>query len=243
MSARSLLPALGLLACGARVAPADPAEARVAPVDSAEARLERDRLVAHIAARHHVSPRVLGVLRQVPRHLFVDAPLAHAYHDGVLPLGYGQTISQPTIVALMSDALELDGHERVLEIGTGSGYQAAVLSLLAAHVDSIEVIPALADSARARLGALGYLNVDVRAGDGYAGWPERAPFDRIILTAAPRQIPRALYDQLAEGGILVGPVGEEGETQRLVRWRKLPAALVEEDLGPVVFVPMVPGHR
>jgi protein-L-isoaspartate(D-aspartate) O-methyltransferase len=179
-------------------------------------------------------------MRKVPRHLFVDAPVEVAYEDRVLRIGYGQTISQPRVVAAMTDALELDGRQRVLEIGTGSGYQAAVLSLCASHVDSIEIRPALAASARERLRALGYLNVEVRAGDGYAGWPEHAPFDRIILTAAPPEIPSVLYDQLAEGGVLVAPVGESWGPQRLVRWRKLATGLVAEDLGSVVFVPMVP---
>lgn len=179
-------------------------------------------------------------MRRVPRHLFVDAPVGLAYEDRVLGIGLGQTISQPFVVALMSDALELGGHERVLEIGTGSGYQAAVLSLLAAHVDSIELLPTLADAARVRLRALGYANVEVRTGDGYAGWPEHAPFDRIILTAAPPALPQTLLDQLAVGGILVAPVGEDPLSQRLGRWRKSATGVVAEDLGRVVFVPMVP---
>jgi protein-L-isoaspartate(D-aspartate) O-methyltransferase len=207
------------------------------PYDPPSAQAARERLVARIAAKHQLSPRVLGAMRDVPRHLFVDAPIERAYRDRPLPIGWDQTISQPSIVALMSELLDLGGSERVLEIGTGSGYQAAVLARLAAHVDSIEIIPALADAARSRLKALGYANVDVWTGDGYLGCPQRAPFDRIVLTAAPPSVPRPLMDQLADGGVLVAPVGPEG-TQRLLRWRKRAGALVE-DLGRVVFVPMV----
>jgi protein-L-isoaspartate(D-aspartate) O-methyltransferase len=179
-------------------------------------------------------------MRDVPRHLFVDGSIERAYRDRPLPIGWGQTISQPSIVALMSELLNLGGTERVLEIGTGSGYQAAVLAHLAAHVDSIEIIPALAEAARSRLKTLGFANVDVRIGDGNLGWPERAPFDRILLTAAPPSVPNRLLDQLADGGVLVAPVGPE-DGQRLVRWRKRAGALVE-DLGRVVFVPMVQGQ-
>ncbi len=235
---RQLVSALGatLLACAGPGAAAPP----TAPPDPPEAQLARDRLVEHLATRRHLAPRVLDAMRRVPRHLFVDAPVGLAYEDRVLGIGLGQTISQPFVVALMSDALELGGHERVLEIGTGSGYQAAVLSLLAAHVDSIELLPTLADAARVRLRALGYANVEVRTGDGYAGWPEHAPFDRIILTAAPPALPQTLLDQLAVGGILVAPVGEDPLSQRLGRWRKSATGVVAEDLGRVVFVPMVP---
>ncbi len=209
------------------------------PGDTAEARAARRRLVAEIAALREVSGPVLDAMSKVPRQLFVDAPLKAAYQDNPLRIGQGQAISQPHIVAIMTDALELCGHHRVLEIGTGSGYQAAVLSLLAGHVDTIEILVALADSARERLHALGYLNVEVRTGNGCAGWPENAPFERILLTAAPPQIPRTLFDQLAEDGILVGPVGEYSGAQRLVRWRKKASRLSVEDLGGVSFVPMV----
>jgi protein-L-isoaspartate(D-aspartate) O-methyltransferase len=178
-------------------------------------------------------------MRNVPRHLFVDVPLEEAYLDLPLPIGWDQTISQPSIVAVMSQALELEGTERVLEIGTGSGYQAAVLSRLAAHVDSMEIVAPLARAAEMRLEALGCVNVDVRVSDGYLGWPERAPYDRIVLTAAPPSVPQALRDQLADCGILVAPVGQS--TQRLVRWQKQNDAFVE-DLGPVIFVPMVHGE-
>jgi len=222
--------------------PPPPIQASPPVLDPPEAQAARELLVARITAKQPISPRVAGALREVPRHLFVDAPLERAYRDRPLPIGWGQTISQPLIVALMSDLLDLHGPERVLEIGTGSGYQAAVLARLAAHVDSIEIIPALADAARSRLRALGYANVDVRTGDGYLGWPERAPFDRILLTAAPPSVPGPLLEQLAEGGVLVAPVGPEGE-QRLVRWRKHDGALVEDIGRRVVFVPMVPGSE
>jgi protein-L-isoaspartate(D-aspartate) O-methyltransferase len=239
-----LLPvAVAMAACTEHVvsaAPPDATEAVDPPSDPPEAKAARERLVVRITARYAISPRVVGAMRDVPRHLFVDTSIERAYRDRPLPIGWGQTISQPSIVALMSELLDLAGQERVLEIGTGSGYQAAVLARLAAHVDTIEIIPALAESARTRLKALGYANVDVRTGDGYQGWPERAPFDRILLTAAPPSVPTVLLDQLAEGGILVAPVGPE-DAQRLVRWRKRAGKLVEDVGRRVVFVPMVPG--
>jgi protein-L-isoaspartate(D-aspartate) O-methyltransferase len=142
-------------------------------------------------------------------------------------------------VAIMTDALDLRGDERVLEIGTGSGYQAAILSLLAGSVHTVELVPELAEQARARLAQLGHGNVEVRTGDGYGGWPERALFDRILVTAAPERVPQSLIDQLVEGGVLVAPVGPTDRTQTLVRYRKMGGRLFEEDLGPVRFVPMV----
>ncbi len=185
--------------------------------------------------------RVLDALLRVPRHLFVPSASYHmAYVNHPLPIGYEQTISQPTIVAIMSEALKLRGHERVLEIGTGSGYQAAVLSLLAREVYSIEVVPELAEESKERLRRLGYANVHVRSGDGYAGWPEHAPFDRVIVTAAPEELPRALFDQLADGGILVAPIGPDPWSQRLFRYVKRDGTATKEDLGGVRFVPMVP---
>jgi protein-L-isoaspartate(D-aspartate) O-methyltransferase len=185
--------------------------------------------------------RVIAAIRKVPRHLFMPAaPIEHAYLDSPYPIGHGQTISQPTIVAMMTDALDLSGKEKVLEIGTGSGYQAAVLSLLARQVYSIEIVEPLGEAANRRLQRLGYHNVEVRIGDGYKGWPEEAPFDRIILTAAPPAIPDALVAQLADGGVLVAPVGDAGD-QRLVRWRKSGGKITREELAAVRFVPMVPG--
>jgi protein-L-isoaspartate(D-aspartate) O-methyltransferase len=219
--------------------------------DSPEAKEARERLVLGIQAAGEPwdqsgpwDPKVLAALRLVPRHLFMPGTtLRRAYADQPNPIGYGQTISQPTVVAIMTDALDLKGSERVLEIGTGSGYQAAVLSVLVRDVFTIEIVRELGESARARLSELGYKNVEVRVGDGYQGWPEHAPFDRVLLTAAPPEIPKALVDQLRDGGILVAPVGEDGELQRLVRWRKVGGILQKEDLGSVRFVPMVPSPR
>lgn len=200
----------------------------------------RDRLVDRLVRSGFLTDRrVEDALRAVPRHLFVpEQSVEAAYEDRALPIGHGQTISQPTVVAIMSQALELHGTERVLEIGTGSGYQAAILSVLAKDVYSIELIEPLADEARERLDRLGY-RVKVRAGDGYRGWPEAAPFDRIILTAAPPTLPKSLVDQLAEGGVLVAPVGTG--LQELQRVRKTKGKLVTEILDYVLFVPMVPG--
>jgi protein-L-isoaspartate(D-aspartate) O-methyltransferase len=204
----------------------------------------RDELVASLErAGFARSPRVLDALRRVPRHLFVpEAALEDAYDDRPLPIGSGQTISQPAVVAEMTEALDPKPDEHVLEIGTGSGYQAAVLAVLAREVFSIEIVPELGERAKRRLGELGYANVHVRIGDGYNGWPEHAPFPRIILTAAPPEIPRALLDQLAEGGILVAPEGEEGAPQWLVRVRKTGGKITRERLEPVRFVPMVRGR-
>jgi len=211
------------------------------PGDSDEARAYRAELVRGLGSEVR-DARVLDAMLRVPRHLFVPrASLWRAYADDAAPIGYGQTISQPTVVAIMTDALELQGRERVLEIGTGSGYQAAILSLLASEVYTIEIVKELAEQARARLLALGYANVHVRAGDGYAGWPDQAPFDRIVVTAAPDELPRTLLGELAEGGILVAPVGPSGWTQRLLRYRKKGGRVSSEDLGGVAFVPMVPG--
>ncbi len=228
--------------------PASPPPGAVASAfDPPEAQERRNQLVRDIARRDPFDgarwdERVLAVMRQTPRHLFVpQADLASAYRDAPHPIGLGQTISQPTVVAMMTQALELSGTESVLEIGTGSGYQAAILGRLAKSVHTIELHAELAADAKERLAQYGYENVIVRAGDGYAGWPEHAPFDRIILTAAPEALPQALVDQLAEGGILVAPVGPEGWMQRLFRYRKIKGKLVEEDLGGVMFVPMVKG--
>jgi protein-L-isoaspartate(D-aspartate) O-methyltransferase len=208
--------------------------------ESEAARERRADLVRSIAAKGYVkSPRVLDAMKRVPRHLFIEGvPLDEAYDDSPVPIGSGQTISQPTVVGMMTEALELRGKERVLEIGTGSGYQTAILSLLAKDVYSIEVVPALGERAEKRLRDLGYANVHVRVGNGYAGWPEKAPFDRILLTAAPPEVPQALLDQLADGGILVAPVGERG-MQVLVRIKKQDGKLTREELDIVSFVPMI----
>ena len=183
--------------------------------------------------------RVLQAMATVPRHLFVPpAQRSQAYDDGPLPIGQEQTISQPYIVALMTESLRLKGTETVLEIGTGSGYQAAVLSGLAKKVYSIEIIPELAGTARARLAALGYKNVEVIVGDGNLGWPQGSPYDAIIVTAAAPQIPPALIEQLAEGGRMVLPV-EVGNEQHLLRLQKVDGKITQEDLGLVRFVPLV----
>ena len=208
----------------------------------------RERLVRQIATLDRPwggdedwRPEVLAALRAVPRHLFMPgASMRAAYEDTPYPIGHGQTISQPTIVALMTQALASRGDEKVLEIGTGSGYQAAVLSGLVGELYSVEIVEPLGNAAAKRLEALGYRNVTVRIGDGYRGWPEQAPFDRIILTAAPPEIPEALVKQLREGGIIVAPVGEE--EQWLYRWTKRGGKLREERLGAVRFVPMVRGR-
>jgi protein-L-isoaspartate(D-aspartate) O-methyltransferase len=199
---------------------------------------ERERMVAsQIEARGVRDPRVLDALRAIPRHEFVPAgQRMHAYEDRPLPIGEGQTISQPYIVAVMTELLELDGSEKVLEIGTGSGYQAAVLGKLAREVWSIEIVPELARRAEADLRRLGYANVHVRAGDGYRGWPEQAPFDAIIVTAAPEHVPQPLVEQLAVGGQLVLPVGDL--SQDLVRVVRGEQGVEQERLLGVRFVPM-----
>ena len=219
------------------------------PGDPPEAQLARERLVHAIETLGHPwggdaswDPRVISAMRRVPRHRFVpQLGVTAAYKDTPQPIGYAQTISQPTIVALMSHALRLTGKERVLEIGTGSAYQAAILSLLAREVYSIEIVEALGRTARKRLDELGYRNVQTKVGDGYLGWPEKAPFDRIVLTAAPPEVPAALVEQLAEGGVLVAPVGQR--QQSLVRWHKRAGQLNKEVLGAVRFVPMLPGAK
>ncbi len=191
-----------------------------------------------IAARGVKDERVLEAMRQVPRHLFVPPDqAAQAYDDHPLPIGSGQTISQPYIVAFMTEQLRLKGTERILEIGTGSGYQTAVLSRLAAKVFSIEIRPELAAEATERLKADGATNVEIRAADGFYGWPEEAPFDGILVTAAPETVPEPLLAQLAPGGRMVIPVG--GFYQELKVIERTPAGLVEKSVLPVRFVPFV----
>ena len=199
----------------------------------------RDAMVdEQIAARGIVDPDVLEAMRRVPRHRFVTEDLvAHAHEDRPLGIGHGQTISQPFIVAYMTQALQIAPHHAVLEIGTGSGYQAAVLAELVRQVSSIEIVPELAERARRTLTEAGYRNVDVRTGNGYLGWPERAPFARIIVTAAPPEIPAALVDQLAVGGIMVLPVGKV--MQEMTILTKTARGVTERRTMPVRFVPMV----
>jgi protein-L-isoaspartate(D-aspartate) O-methyltransferase len=202
--------------------------------DAARARMVEEQ----IRARGVKDPAVLKAMSRVPRHLFVPQEIQRlAYEDRPLPIGLDQTISQPYIVAFMTEALDVLPQHRVLEIGTGSGYQAAVLSGLVREVLSIEIVPELAERARRTLADHGYKNVQVRTGNGYLGWPERAPFDRIIVTAAPPEIPRALVDQLAVGGRMVVPVGTG--SQELVIVSKTAQGVTEERTIPVRFVPMV----
>lgn len=203
-----------------------------------------DKMLREQMARRGIqTKRVLDAFRATPRHLFVPAELqAHAYEDRPLPIGYDQTISQPYIVALMTETLAPGPQDKVLEIGTGSAYQAAVLSKLAAQVFTIEIVEPLAKLAAATLQRTGCKNVMVRHGDGYLGWPERAPFDRILLTAAPPKIPQALIDQLKVGGRLVAPEGEG--TQVIVILDKKPDGSLQRRASiPVLFVPMVRGTK
>jgi protein-L-isoaspartate(D-aspartate) O-methyltransferase len=203
---------------------------------------QRERMVeTQIQARGVKDPRVLQVMRRVPRHLFVPpdmAPYAHA--DEPLPVGEGQTISQPYIVAYMTEFLGLTGSEKVLEIGTGSGYQTAVLAELAAEVFSIEIIGALSTRARAVLDGLGYSNIRFRVGDGSLGWPEEAPFDRIMVTAAATDMPRLLRDQLRDRGLMILPLGTA--SQELVLVERRSEVFVETRLLPVRFVPLISVH-
>ncbi len=181
-------------------------------------------------------PRVLAAMEKVPRHLFVEEDLRErSYEDGPLPIGRGQTISQPYIVALMAQALELKGQEKVLEIGTGSGYEAAVLAELCAEVFSIERVEELAEKARSLLKGLGYKNIQICVADGTLGWEEHAPYDAAVISAAAPQIPRPILDQLRPEGYLVLPIGEE-DLQTLVRIRKAKDGLKEEYLGECRFV-------
>jgi protein-L-isoaspartate(D-aspartate) O-methyltransferase len=202
--------------------------------------LRKEMVRTQLRERDISDRRVLAVMEEVPRHLFVPPPYRpQAYEDYPLPIEEGQTISQPYIVALMSQTLKLRGEERVLEIGTGSGYQAAVLSRLAGRVYTIEYHEALARSAADRLRSLGYANVEVRAGDGFFGWPEKAPFEAIMVTCAARSIPRPLVDQLSEGGRLILPLEDADEVQRLTLVTKVKGRPRIEPLTYVRFVPML----
>lgn len=198
----------------------------------------RERMVREQLQNRDVkNARVLAAMRKVPRHRFVpDSLINSAYDDNPLPLILGQTISQPYIVGYMTQALELRGGERVLEIGTGSGYQAAVLAELVAEVYTIEILPELAAQAQSTLGDLGYSNIRIRCGDGYLGWPEAAPFDHIIVTAAPDHIPQPLIDQLKTGGTMIIPVGRMD--QDLILLEKGERGISRRSTIPVRFVPM-----
>jgi protein-L-isoaspartate(D-aspartate) O-methyltransferase len=184
-------------------------------------------------------PRVLDAMRRVPRHLFVPAPLrVRAYEDRPLPIGHGQTISQPYIVAWMTEALRVGPGRKVLEVGTGSGYQAAVLAAMGVEVYTIEIVAPLAEEATRALAASGARPVHARVGDGYAGWPEHAPYDAVIVTAAPDHVPQPLVDQLAVGGRLVIPVGKR-DVQWLTVLTKRKDGIAREQVMPVLFVPLV----
>ncbi len=207
--------------------------------ESSEWRFMRERMVStQIKGRDVHDPTVLAAMRKVPRHLFVPAEYRKkAYNDYPLPIGEGQTISQPYVVAKMTELLALKGGERVLEIGTGSGYQAAVLAEIAAEVYTIEIVPELGLSAGKRLKEMGYTNVHVKIGDGYLGWPDAAPFDGIIVTAAPPYVPHPLVEQLKIGALMVLPVGK-GHQELVVISRKKDGTYRTKRVFPVRFVPM-----
>jgi protein-L-isoaspartate(D-aspartate) O-methyltransferase len=199
----------------------------------------RDRMVKEqIAARGVHAPDVLSAMRTVPRHLFVPEQYrAYAHFDGPLDIGHSQTISQPYIVAYMTELLALESGDTVLEIGTGSGYQAAVLAKIVKQVYTIEIVEELGLAAAKKLKELGYSNVEVRVGDGYNGWPEHAPFDGIMVTAAPETVPQPLLDQLNEGGRLVIPVGPRSGVQDLLVYEKRDGRFIKKNMIPVRFVP------
>ncbi|HXG08702.1 MAG TPA: protein-L-isoaspartate(D-aspartate) O-methyltransferase [Gemmataceae bacterium] len=230
--------------CSSPVPPAAPPAAPSPPgqAPSTDDRAaERERMVEQQIARRGVkNERVLAALRKVPRHLFVpDDVRAAAYQDGPLPIGEGQTISQPYIVAFMTEALNPQPGQRVLEVGTGSGYQAAVLAELGAEVYTIELLPTLAAQAKERLERLGYRRVRVRTGDGYKGWPEAAPFDAIMVTCGADHVPPPLFEQLKPGGMMIIPVGPTGGEQWLRVITKGPEGQrQEQDVLPVRFVPL-----
>ncbi|MDQ7834553.1 MAG: protein-L-isoaspartate(D-aspartate) O-methyltransferase [Humidesulfovibrio sp.] len=204
----------------------------------------RERMVdEQIVARGITDPRLLAVMRELPRHLFVEEAMAKkAYMDNPLPIGEGQTISQPYIVALMTELLKVEQGMKVLEIGTGSGYQAAVLAKLGADVHTVERIPKLCEAARDRLRAMGLFNVHVKLDDGTLGWPSIAPFDRIMVTAGGPEVPQPLVDQLAEGGRLVMPVGPARRVQSLMLIEKKGGRIERRDVCNVQFVDLVGAH-
>lgn len=205
----------------------------------------REQMVtADLIGRRIRDPNVLRAMLLTPRHLFVPASMrSMAYKDGPLAIGYGATISQPYVVAVMTESVSLESRHRVLEIGTGSGYQAAILGQLAGQVYTIEIVPQLAESAARTLCELGYANVHVRHGDGYKGWKEHAPYDRIVVTAAPLEVPRELIAELARGGRLVAPVGAAGSQELVLIDKRVDGRIERLRIGFVNFVPMKPGTR
>jgi protein-L-isoaspartate(D-aspartate) O-methyltransferase len=221
--------------------PAPSAALGQAPAAQTEpyAALRRRMIERDLRGRGIKNARVLEAIEAVPRHLFVPEKIRHAaYEDRALPIGDGQTISQPYIVALMTELLDPQPAEKVLEIGTGSGYQTAVLAHLAQRVYSIEILPALGASARRLLDRLGLHNIEYKIGDGFYGWEEHAPFDAVLVAAAAPRIPEPLWQQLREGGRIIIPLGEQGKTQRLVRATKTAGKLKIEDFSAVLFVPL-----
>jgi protein-L-isoaspartate(D-aspartate) O-methyltransferase len=227
----------GLAGVVASVCAQETREAAVLPVDM---KVERERMVNEQIVRRGVKgARLLEVMKITPREEFMPLDTRElAYDDRAIPIGYGQTISQPYIVAFMTEALALKPQDRVLEIGTGSGYQAAVLAGLVKEVYTIEIVEVLGKQAALTLERLNYKNVTTRIGDGYRGWPEAAPFDAIIVTCAPDDVPAPLVEQLAEGGRMIIPVGPEGQPQNLIMLRKTNGEIVKQKSLPVVFVPM-----
>ena len=204
--------------------------------------VQRTRMVRDQLAAHGIKdPAVLKAMRETPREQFMPPGVrAFAYEDHPVPIGYGQTMSQPYIVAFMTEALDITRTHRVLEIGTGSGYQAAILSSVAKEVYTIEIVEQLAQSASAILNRLGYHNVVVRHGDGYRGWPDKAPFDRIVLTAAPPELPISLIDQLKPGGKLLAPIGDQSAAQELTLVEKTAdGKITSRAVLPVRFMPMI----
>ncbi len=241
-----LLASLALAACGAEPptpVPGDDmytqARSEMLRAIAADTKYTRDYL-----GKDNLAEGVMAAMGRVPRHEFVPPDLRHhAYENRPLPIGLGQTISQPYIVALMTDLLACGPDDRVLEVGTGSGYQAAVLAELVGHVYTIEIVPELGESARDTLERLDYRNVTVRVGDGYLGWPEHAPFDGIVVTAAPTDVPPPLIEQLKVGGRMVIPVGEPWTGQSLILLEKLPdGTLSRKNVLPVAFVPLTGPH-
>jgi protein-L-isoaspartate(D-aspartate) O-methyltransferase len=227
---------VAVVACLVSLTPALPGELSAQSDPYLQQRLQM--VEQQIERRGVKRPSVVEAMKQVPRHLFLPEALRdYAYSDGPQPIGDGQTISQPYIVALMTELLELSGDERVLEIGTGSGYQAAVLAQLTEEVYTIEIREKLGEQARRTLESLGYANIEYRIGDGYAGWPEEAPFDAIIVTAAPEEVPQTLIEQLKVGGRMVVPVGRYFQDLQVIT--RTADGVRTEDAGGVRFVPMI----
>ena len=207
-------------------------------------RLREQMVKRQIIARGVKDEQVIKAMLTVPRHLFVpESNRSMAYDDTPLPIGEGQTISQPYIVAFMTEYLKLKPDDRILEIGTGSGYQAAILAELVKEVYTIEIIPVIGNRASKLLDEMGYSNIHVKVGDGYKGWPEEAPFNAIIVTCAPDEMPRALVNQLSEGGRIIVPVGSQYSAQYLILGTKKKGKLITENVLPVRFVPMVRGSE